>query len=280
MKKRKREVSLDDIEKIKIRKGDFVVTEELQQMADWVEPEDKGKEVEGRNRPDGGRDLLVDELDLLKVSRQTKLKSKRVHFPVIEKNSLHTSSSDHPQKKAAAQHKEDVSPTVQGQRSRAEARASVAGAGRDSRDRLIASILVPKQKSANRAGVDLSKDPYVKLGARKVINRVNKRSKLIPPNSEEAPRFIIEVTINGEKHKKMLDSGADCSVTGMENIKEENKGVKHKLFKWKGGPVGTIHDAFRVLGAWKEVTTLQDTIIGAHFCVVAEKLEMPILGLD
>jgi hypothetical protein len=85
---------------------------------------------------------------------------------------------------------------------------------------------------------------------------------------EEAPQFVIEVTVNGTKYKRILDSGADCSMTRIDNI---NKKGEHKLFKWKGELLCTIHDAFWVLGARKEIATLQDTLIGANYCVVAEK---------
>jgi hypothetical protein len=72
--------------------------------------------------------------------------------------------------------------------------------------------------------MDLSKDIlYVKLGARKLVNQMHKRSKLIPPNLEEAPQYIMKVTVNGTKYKRMLDSGADCSMSGIDNIKKKNK---------------------------------------------------------
>jgi hypothetical protein len=82
--------------------------------------------------------------------------------------------------------------------------------------------------------------------------------------------------------RAIIDQGAQRTAAqnvehkGMDNIKKKNKEGECKLFKWKGGPLGTIHDAFRVLGALKEIATLQDTLIGANYCMVAEKLEMPI----
>jgi hypothetical protein len=57
---------------------------------------------------------------------------------------------------------------------------------------------------------------------------------------EEASQFVKKLTVNGTKYKRMLNSGADCSITGMDKIKKENKKEEHKLFKWKGGPLGTI----------------------------------------
>jgi hypothetical protein len=103
----------------------------------------------------------------------------------------------------ATKEREDASPTVQEQESRVNIPESEVTTRRNSGHRLTASILVPKQKSSNQTGMDLSKDdPYIKLGALKLINQIYRGSKLILPDLKEASCFIIEVIVNGTKYKE------------------------------------------------------------------------------
>lgn len=63
-------------------------------------------------------------------------------------------------------------------------------------------------------------------------------------------------------------------------LSERNLTALPKLDFWKGNPVGTIHNGFKIRGEWKETVTLGDNLVGARFCVVDEDMDMPILGLD
>jgi hypothetical protein len=221
-----------------------------------------------------------------RVSRQKKLGSKRVHFPTKETIcTIISSSVGHSEDRITmvSQKESDHSLKVRGQGEEKDSSEPVVGArGDQGYHRLLKSVLVPNDAHPRQHDVDPLAETYVRLGAKKQINRVQGRHKqLIPSSMSVAPRFVIEVTTPVGKFKRMLDTGADCSVTGLDNITAEQGTKKPTLLKWKGGPVGTIHDAFRVEGAWKEITeTNNGNLIGAKFCVVSERLEMPILGLD
>ena len=80
----------------------------------------------------------------------------------------------------------------------------------------------------------------------------------------------------------MVDTGAKYSVIGAHKLMEEQGTPKRlpPLCKWQGKRLSTLHDVFLALGEWTDRAQLDSHPIGARYCVVQERVDLPILGLD
>ena len=253
----------EDLARVKLRRGSYIVTEELNKMVTFVDT------PEIIMSPNHHKDISMKPTA---VSSQLKLGSKRVKYPKVKKviNELnHHKNSDR-------QSAESSEPNCSHAREpEVESKSS--------NSVMIENACVTKSERfippRNKAGYCREGNSYSTSRAR--VNNISKKSQAyIPPIVNLFPRFIIAVTIEGHNHLRMIDSGADCSVIGINNIMTERRLTsKPTLSKWRGN-ISTLHGEFKTLGEWKENFKIDQGQSGARFCVVKEQVDPPILGLD
>jgi hypothetical protein len=110
---------------------------------------------------------------------------------------------------------------------------------------------------------DRHKKPAWKAKSKKKGTR-NESEGYIPPATYTASRFIGQINVNGRHYLRLIDTGADCSVMGANNLLAErgNNGNLPKLDKWRGKTVGTLYYTFLVLGEWKSMNFQYSSLEG------------------